>query len=168
MKHGIYAEEIGLLRFANLTLADNLYANMEVVRVQHSLKRGQIVLLEDSVMVGPIILNEFNVMLLPSNLIGLLAPYSNFNFKASNVRFHRFHELTPISFTNEILATTDYQPLTLIISNISFEAGQMTLPRTLIRDGVIRDEDGSTARKNGWIVPRTMLQQTSPTECSLE
>ena len=118
---------------------------MEVVRVHHSLKRGQLVLLEDSVMVGPITQNEFNVMFLPSNLVGLVAPYSNFNFKARNVRFHRFHELTPISFTNEIVSTTDYQPLTLIISNLSFEAGQMTLPRTEIRDGVIRDEDGSAS-----------------------
>jgi hypothetical protein len=167
MKHGIFAEEVGLLKFANLTLADNIYANMEVVRVHHSLKRGQLVLLDDSIMVGPIIQSEYGLMLLPSNLVGLLAPYSNFNFKARNVRFHRFFELTPFSFTNETV-TTDYQPLTLIISNISFEAGQMTLPRTLIREGVIRDEDGSAARKDGWIVPRTMLLPTSPTECSVE
>ena len=40
MKHGIFVEEIGLIKFANLTLADNIYANMEVVRVHNSLKRG--------------------------------------------------------------------------------------------------------------------------------
>ncbi len=41
MKHGIFAEEVGLVRFTNLTLADNIYANMEVVSVHHALKRGQ-------------------------------------------------------------------------------------------------------------------------------
>jgi hypothetical protein len=73
-------------------------------------------------MVGPIPLYENSLTTLPSNMIGLLAPQSNFNFKARNVRFHKFHEVTPISFTDET-STTDYYPLTLIVSNLTFEEG---------------------------------------------
>jgi hypothetical protein len=122
MRDGIFAEEVGVVKFVNLTLADNIYANVEVVRVHPSLKRGQLALLDGCVMVGPIPLFENSLTTLPSNLIGLLAPHSNFNFKARNVRFHKFHLATPISFTDKT-STTDYYPLTLIVSNLTFEDG---------------------------------------------
>ncbi len=73
-------------------------------------------------MVGAINQNEISLMKLPSSLMGLLSPHSNFNFKAKNVRFHNFLGLTPVSFTAE-RGTTDYPPLTLITSNLSFDVG---------------------------------------------
>jgi hypothetical protein len=33
MRDGIFAEDVGLVKFANLTLADNIHTNMEVMRI---------------------------------------------------------------------------------------------------------------------------------------